>query len=70
MLYTYPPEIYEFRVLEKQWYEAVEETTCYYLRLADFSLRVNLAKYNETNAGDYIKLAVVNTENSSLLFIL
>ncbi|MGN0346476.1 MAG: hypothetical protein ACI4DU_04245, partial [Lachnospiraceae bacterium] len=68
MLYTNPPEIYEFRVLEKQWYEAVEETTCYYLKFSNFTLRVDLAKYNAVNVGDYVKLAIVKTSNSSLLF--
>lgn len=70
LLYINPPEIYEYQVIEKQWYEAVEEETRYFLKFKYFTLRVDLTKYNATNTGDFVTLAILKTMNSNLLFIL
>lgn len=64
------PELFSCRIIEKQWYEAVDEADCYFLNSEHLTFRVDLSKYEQTKKGDCLTLALMSTKDDHLLFVL
>ena len=68
LFYVEPPRLFSCRITEKQWYEATDEASCYFLKTGWFTVYVDLSQYNRIKTGDDMVFALLRTRKDHLLF--